>query len=49
LKIKAFTEMPIKIANLKIVMNQIVTRAIRFVARVAKNEATCAVQQNFCA
>jgi hypothetical protein len=41
--------MPIKIANLKTVMNQIVMNAICFVARIVKNEDACAVQQTFCA
>jgi hypothetical protein len=41
--------MPIKIAKIKIVINQSLTIAIGFVAGVANKFRTFAVQQDFCA
>jgi hypothetical protein len=49
LQIKAFTTLPTKKANIKILINQYLIGAIGFVAGARQSEWSCALQQNFCA
>jgi hypothetical protein len=49
LQIKAFTALPTKKANIKILVNQCLIRAIGFVAGAGRSEGSGALQQKFCA